>query len=220
MSDEVFNDFNLVGGTALSLKLGHRRSIDIDLFTNKDFDAKSIKLHLEDHYNVEKVQTLKNGVFGLVSNIKVDLLAHQYPAIKPIEVVEGIRMLSLDDIGAMKLYAIIQNGTRLKDFIDVHFLLEHRSFSKLTDALMSKYPEVNKPMASAALLYHNDIDFTIPIKLIKGEVQWNKIEERLREAVTNNNKIFQHQAQRINMRQQQKPTEKLKQRKPKQGPKL
>lgn len=85
---------------------------------------------------------------------------------------------------------------------------------------VSKYTNVNKPMACAALLYHNDIDFTVPIKLIKSEVQWNKIEERLREAVTNSNKIFQSQAQRINMRQQQKPSEELKQRKPKQGPKL
>jgi hypothetical protein len=57
--DEVFNDFNWVGGAALRLKLGHRRSIDIDLFTNKDFDAKSIKLHLEDCYKVEKAQNAK-----------------------------------------------------------------------------------------------------------------------------------------------------------------
>ena len=45
MSDQKLNDFYLVGGTALSLKLGHRLSIDIDLFTSKDLDSASLKTH-------------------------------------------------------------------------------------------------------------------------------------------------------------------------------
>jgi len=52
-----------------------------------------------------------------MEDVKVDFISHQYPLIKPVEVNEGIRMLSLEDIGAMKLHAIVQNGSRLKDFI-------------------------------------------------------------------------------------------------------
>jgi hypothetical protein len=220
MSDEVFKDFYLVGGTALSLKLGHRKSIDIDLFTDKDFDSAKIKNHLQQHYQVEKLQAIKNGVFGLVSDVKVDLIAHQYPLIKPIETVEGIRMLSLEDIGAMKLQAIIQNGSRLKDFVDVYALLNQRSLKQLTDAMEQKYPDVSRGMAQNALLYHNDIDFTVPIKLMKQELDWNKIYKRLHEAIVNTQKIFQKKNQSLDLKKPRKPSENLKQKKQGRRPKL
>jgi hypothetical protein len=65
MADENLADFYLVGGTALSLKLGHRISIDIDLFTGKDFDSAAICKHLKAVYGLTDEKTVKNGAFGL-----------------------------------------------------------------------------------------------------------------------------------------------------------
>ncbi|MEP6727287.1 MAG: nucleotidyl transferase AbiEii/AbiGii toxin family protein [Bacteroidota bacterium] len=63
MADEILASFNLVGGTALALKIGHRKSVDIDLFTLSDFDAQAIFQHLHTAYKVTRLQTIHNGVF-------------------------------------------------------------------------------------------------------------------------------------------------------------
>jgi len=59
-SDEFFNDFYLVGGTALALQIGHRESIDIDLFTTKDFDVNSTLEYLEQEYAFSLQLSAKN----------------------------------------------------------------------------------------------------------------------------------------------------------------
>ena len=66
MSDTKFQDFFLVAGTALSLKLGHRMSIDIDMFTDKAFDTASILEHLEGNYELTDGNVVKNAVFGFI----------------------------------------------------------------------------------------------------------------------------------------------------------
>lgn len=208
MRDKELSAFNLVGGTALSLQLGHRKSIDIDLFTDKDFDATSIARYLSETYNAEMTGTFKNGVFCYINNVKADFLAHQYP-IKKIETIDGIRMLSLEDIGAMKLNAILYNGTRLKDFVDMHSMLEHIPLNNITAAFEKKYPDVNKQMAHTALLYHNDINLKEKIDFIGRKIPWLEIADRLREAVINHHNILE--SQHLKMQQQKKINESLKQ---------
>ncbi|MDR3057611.1 MAG: nucleotidyl transferase AbiEii/AbiGii toxin family protein [Prevotella sp.] len=51
MLDEKLNDFHLAGGTALSLYMGHRKSIDFDLFSPKQFDNQELKDYLMEVYN-------------------------------------------------------------------------------------------------------------------------------------------------------------------------
>ncbi|MCC6286365.1 MAG: nucleotidyl transferase AbiEii/AbiGii toxin family protein [Chitinophagaceae bacterium] len=190
MPDEVLFKFNLVGGTALSLNLGHRKSLDIDLFTDTDFDASYLANHLTKTYNATITRVLTNGIFAFINDVKVDLLAHQYPIINPIEIKEGIRMLSLEDIGAMKLNAILYNGTRLKNFVDIYALVEYIPLNKITRSFVQKYPGVTSQMAYNALLYHNDIDMTMKIDYINREIPWKEITGRLNDAVTNDQKIF------------------------------
>ena len=115
MSDKELESFNLVGGTTLSLKVGHRKSVDIDLFTDVDFDAHQISCHLAQTCNAENIKTLKNGIFCFINGIKVDILAYQYPLVNKVEKVDGIRMLSLQDIGAMKLKAIFHSGITITE---------------------------------------------------------------------------------------------------------
>ncbi|WP_257621438.1 nucleotidyl transferase AbiEii/AbiGii toxin family protein [Chryseobacterium sp. NKUCC03_KSP] len=124
MKDEMLKDFTLVGGTALALKLGHRLSIDLDLFTTKDFDSNALIKHLQKEYNATNEIVFENTIMTYIENIKVDLLAHKYPIIEMDNISENIRMISNNDIGAMKLHAIFQSGARLKDFVDMYFLLE------------------------------------------------------------------------------------------------
>ena len=182
MADEKFASFNLVGGTALALKIGHRKSIDIDLFTATDFNSHEVSGHLTSNYNISRIQTMHNGVFSLVDGVKLDLLAHKYPLVEDPETIEGIRIVSLKDIGAMKLNAIYNNGTRLKDFMDMYALLEIFPLQELLQASEKKYPENNIVMVKNALLHHQDIDFTVLIDYVGKEVKWPEIADRLKKA--------------------------------------
>ncbi|CAN5517441.1 hypothetical protein BH10BAC4_BH10BAC4_23560 [soil metagenome] len=188
-NEEYFNDFLLVGGTALSLQIGHRISIDIDLFTAKPFDSNQIAAYLQENFNAESIKILKNGVFCFVEDVKVDVMSHQYPWVKPPFVDEGVIMSSLEDIGAMKLHAIVQSGSRLKDFIDVFFLLEKMSFNRMLNAYQHKYPDTNKEVVRKALLYHDDIKAST-IDLIGKPIDLSTISVRLKDALINSNKLF------------------------------
>lgn len=196
LNDAEFSAFNLVGGTALSLRIGHRKSIDIDLFTTRDFDAQDLASHLSRTYRAEEIRTLKNGIFWFIGNVKVDLIAHQYLILYPLITENGIRMLSMEDIAAMKLNAIFHNGSRLKDFIDMYFLLEKMSMETMTAAFVQKYPDVNIQMAHTALLYHKDINLEEKIDFLSGPVSLTQMEMRFREAIQKPLAVFEADLQK------------------------
>ena len=185
MKDEILKDFNLVGGTSLSLQIGHRLSIDIDLFTTRGFDEQALLKDLANKYPIRIRDMFDNTILLDIDKVKVDILAHHYPWQKPIETKEGVRLASLEDIGAMKLHAIFQNGTRIKDFIDMYFLLEHHPLKIYLESYRSKYGG-NPAMASYALLHHKNIDREVKVNMLKGkEVDIKKVAERLKKAVYN-----------------------------------
>lgn len=190
MNDSKFNDFNLVGGTALSLQIGHRKSIDIDLFSTSPFNSQQIADYLALKYRAKDVNRLNNAVFCFIENIKVDILSHQYPLVKNVSVVDDIRLISLEDIGAMKLNAIYNNGSRLKDFVDLYALLEKLSLADMLNAFQKKYPDINIEMAKQAVIYFDDIDFSMPIMHIGGKVDWKDISQRLCDARNNQHLSF------------------------------
>ncbi|MCH5686373.1 nucleotidyl transferase AbiEii/AbiGii toxin family protein [Niabella sp. W65] len=183
MKDEHLKDFALVGGTALSLKIGHRLSIDIDLFTTKDFDSSKMSEYLRVNYGAVVYRCPNNAVLSHIDKIKVDMIAHKYPLCRPLEIQEGVRLVSLEDIGAMKLHAIIQSGKRLKDFIDMYFLLEQTPLKTYLDAYEKKYQGYSK-IAGLALLHFDNIDWAQKIQLIKEkETSWGKMKLRLEKAL-------------------------------------
>jgi len=91
---------------------------------------------------------------------------YKYPCQEPIQTEQEIRLASLHDIGAMKLSAIFQNGTRIKDFVDMHFLLEHHPLKTYLDAYQNKY-NGNPALASHFLLHHENIDHEEKVKLLR-----------------------------------------------------
>lgn len=185
MKDEKLKEFNLVGGTALSLMIGHRLSIDLDLFSTQDFDVQSMLSHLSCEHPVKIREILDNTLLLDISRVKVDILAHKYPWQEPIQTQQGVRLVSLRDIGAMKLHAIFQNGTRIKDFVDMYFLLEHHPLKTYLDAYQNKY-NGSPRLALISLLHHKNIDREEKVKLLKGkETSWTKMTQRLKKAVLN-----------------------------------
>ncbi len=156
--DKKLSGFYIAGGTALALFLGHRRSVDIDLFTLEDFDARYLLEHLEHSYGFSMQYIAQNTLKGTISGIFVDLITHKYPLISDIITEEGISLYSENDIAAMKVNAITGDGTRLKDFIDIYFLLKKVRVAELISFYIAKYDLQNKFHAVKSLIYFDDLD--------------------------------------------------------------
>ena len=112
--------FCLAGGTALALYLGHRKSVDLDFFSPMPFDVSVLRGVLEVKYGFCTDFVAKNTLRGHIGGIKVDCITHAYERLAEPYVEDGIRLYALEDIVAMKLSAITDNGSRLKDFIDIY----------------------------------------------------------------------------------------------------
>lgn len=148
MASPVFSEFNLVGGTSLSLQLGHRISVDIDLFTEAaydsiDFDA--IRRFFNEHYPYMAANDGQAGMgasYFIGNNereaIKVDIY-YTEPFIRPVRIANDIRFASLEDIIAMKL-DVVSRGARKKDYWDLHELIEQFTIPAMIGFHMEKYP--------------------------------------------------------------------------------
>jgi len=193
MQDEKLDHFNLVGGTALALYMGHRKSFDLDLFSFQEFDIIELEEHLIHKYDFQSKNPEKKSTVvlqGLINGVKVDFVCINNPLANPVNLFDGIRIYSMQDIAAMKLVAMSQNGTRLKDFVDVAFLSAKMSLKEMLDAFEVKYPNTNKISAIKGMTYYNDIDFSAKIELTKGVYKWKAIDKRLHEMIKAPNKIF------------------------------
>ncbi len=138
-------DFSLVGGTALSLFYGHRKSVDLDLFSNVTFESPVIINTLQKEFKKNFVNRTSNprfGIFSFVHDVKVDLVRHPHPLIRPELNIDGIRMFSVEDMMAMKVQAILGRGKK-KDFWDLAELLHHFPIADFINFHKEKYATQN-----------------------------------------------------------------------------
>lgn len=149
MENPVFDPFYLVGGTSLSLRLGHRKSVDIDLFTNAPYDSLDFSVFekfFQDNYQYYYCSDRTGNVgFGRSyyvgesedENIKVDLFYHD-EIVDPCDRMDNIRIASLEDVIAMKVDVVSRSG-RKKDFWDLHELLNTYSVSEMIEFHKYRY---------------------------------------------------------------------------------
>lgn len=187
---DILKEFYLVGGTALALKLGHRNSIDIDLFTQKEFDDAQLIENLLENHKIKLVYNRKNTIICSINEIKTDFIRHNYPLINAPITEEGITYLSMEDIAAMKLNAIVNSGKRIKDFIDIYFLLEHFSLNQMLVFYETKYQHSNKMIALRAINFFGEIDINLDPPVLKTPLPLPKIIKRITHAVLTGNKVF------------------------------
>lgn len=178
MAEDVLNPFYLVGGTALALQLGHRKSIDIDLFCHHPIEYEQIEEILVQKYGIQNVTSSKGGINGFIGNIKIDIMPHRYPLLNPVIVVENIRLLSLPDIGAMKINAITNRGAK-KDFWDLAELLNYYSAEELFEFFKNKYSNYNCWHVIKSLTWFEDADSElIEIDSLKS-ISWNDVKQKI-----------------------------------------
>ncbi|GHT11768.1 hypothetical protein AGMMS4956_05310 [Bacteroidia bacterium] len=182
----VLKDFRLVGGTALALQLGHRKSIDLDFFGNTSVSHEEIFNILQKN-NFEVVSNKDTPHIHLftINAVKVDVVVLSYQWLEPAIEEDGIRMAGLKDIAAMKLAAITNRGSK-KDFVDVYFLLQHFSLKQMVDWYMQKYPKHALFNVIQSINYFADAEpQEMPTMLT--EVSWEDMKSTIQKEVT----IFQ-----------------------------
>lgn len=182
---DYLKNFYLVGDTGLALIIGHRKSVDIDLFTSKDFDAERLLEKLESDFAFRMDFVEKNTIKGNSAGIKVDFLAHKYPSIGQTIEIENIRIASLDDISAMKINSVANDGTRVKDFIDLYFLIAEQGYSveKLLGNYKAKYSQRNALHALKSLAYFEEVDLSDWPEILRNkDTDWDNIQKTLGKA--------------------------------------
>ena len=175
---QQFKDFFLVGGTAMALHTGHRISIDLDFFTLTDFDEQEVKNCLIREFDAKIFATDNNSISGTIDTIKFDFIAHQYPLLKPILSIGGVRISDMEDIAAMKLNAVRNRGTK-KDFIDIYFLLQKFNLEVLLKLVNSKYPNHVDVLTLKSLVYFDDAENQPSCKMLV-DVSWEEVKQKIK----------------------------------------
>ncbi|MBO9614820.1 MAG: nucleotidyl transferase AbiEii/AbiGii toxin family protein [Dyadobacter sp.] len=174
--------FSLVGGTNLALRLGHRISIDIDLFTANTFDMVEVKDAIARAFpEAIELSARNQTLLYQINGVKTDLIRHQYNDISVVDNVDGMRLASLPDVVAMKLGAVAGRGAK-KDFWDIYALSSKFTIKEMMDYYVQKYPASDPGQIVRSLVYFNDADQQPdPVDLLA--VSWAAVKTNLREHV-------------------------------------
>lgn len=135
---DILKNAYLAGGTACALQIGHRVSLDLDFFTDKEFNTEIVLKRLEKLPRFKLDETARWTILGTFPKVKFSYFYYRYPLIKKTVVFSKINLVSLEDIAAMKIAAICDRGTK-RDFIDVYFLTKKFSLEKILKFYDQKY---------------------------------------------------------------------------------
>ncbi|MCL2126763.1 MAG: nucleotidyl transferase AbiEii/AbiGii toxin family protein [Treponema sp.] len=191
-NSEIFKDYFLVGGTSLSLQMGHRMSDDIDLFTRKDINKEEIFNYLNiNYYGKYQIHNIQNNILQIsINNNKIDFVKHDYDFIEEIKNENGIKYLGKKDISAMKLMAVANRGDQAKDFIDIYYLLKKIKLEDMFKYYMVKYNQKDISAIKRSLVYFDDVTDSnwSAIKLLKDKLSAEKIKNTIIKKMNNYNK--------------------------------
>jgi len=171
--------FYLAGGTALSLQLGHRRSVDLDFFSPTE-DIPSSRPALEEALSVFQ-PTLADSAWGnlvyLAKNVRVGFYGYGHPLVAPLAETQGVRLASIEDIALMKLDALLARAAR-KDFYDLYFICQSITLRQLFDMAPKKYPAVRDFEAQTVrrLVYFENAEQDADPPLLRP-VSWQAVKE-------------------------------------------
>lgn len=174
-------EFYLVGGTAIALYIGHRRSIDFDMFKQKSFNSKKIldKIYTKG-YKPVITRRVREQLNLIINDVKFTFFEYPYE-VKPANNFENVfRLPSLLDLAAMKSFALGRRS-KWKDYVDLYFLLkDYFSISEISDRAVELFDQqFSEKLFRAQLSYFNDIDYTEGVEYLVDPVDKETIKEFL-----------------------------------------
>jgi predicted nucleotidyltransferase component of viral defense system len=177
-SKDYTQNFLLVGGTALSLQIGHRTSTDIDLFTNIRFDVESLLTLLQQDYKITVRNQMRHALLADINAVKTDFVFQPSNLIEEPTVIEKVKMASMLEIAAMKIGAITARG-RKRDFVDLYCLLNHFTLNEILNAFLKKYRDATLELAIRSLFYFEDAESDFEPKCF-FDYSWDKVKKKIK----------------------------------------
>ncbi len=172
----------LAGGTALTLHLNHRTSVDLDFYTDRKIDNNEILIKLQETFsNLTISLHQKNTLFSKINDVDFSLFYYPYKLIGKTKLFKDIKIASVEDIAAMKVGALVQRGKR-RDFIDLFYLLQKFSLEKILRFTLKKYPGYQEMLVLRALIFFKDAedeDLQRGIRIFDKNFSWEKAKEKI-----------------------------------------
>lgn len=158
-SRSALDGFYLAGGTGLALQFGHRRSADLDLFRQAEFDAAELRDRLRDLEGLGRLALARGTAHLTLHGVKVSLLHYPYPLLFPSRVWGLVQVADPRDIACMKIEAIASRGSR-RDFVDLYIVAQEYGLRDLFDCFDRKYASVpySRVHLLKALTYFRDAE--------------------------------------------------------------
>lgn len=178
--------FYLVGGTAVALHIGHRRSIDFDLFTHAQLNKSRIKAKLM-HIPFGQIPVFEDldQLHVLINNVKLTFFSYPYSVLHPINVNSIFTIPSLLSLAAMKAFALGRRA-KWKDYVDLYFILHDyytiQEICKEAEKIFDQ--QFSEKLFREQLAFHKDIDYTEPVEFIMTAVPNDEIREFLIDKAT------------------------------------
>lgn len=176
---EIAKNFYLAGGTALAIQCGHRKSIDLDLFSREKFSTVELKEKLPKIGNVVIVGEEYGTLHCTIDGVKVSFLQYEYDLLFPLIKFEGVLLADERDIAAMKIDAASSRGSK-KDFVDIYELLKKYSLADLISFFEKKYSKIqyNKLHILKSLVFFNDAEEE-PMPIMSNNIFWDDIKTKI-----------------------------------------
>lgn len=185
----------LVGGTALALQLGHRVSIDIDLFSDGTTDYDAVQDELHERFGNKYIKgriinsPFSKGIAIFLNNVKTDILDWKTRFIRPFILDEHIRLASKEDIIPMKFNTFLCSPElaryEKKDFVDLANLMKEYSLEQMIQLYNEKYPleSMSSRLMIEGLQLSEMADKKVMPKMLNGET-WEDTKKQIEESVT------------------------------------
>jgi predicted nucleotidyltransferase component of viral defense system len=173
--------FALAGGTSLALQIGHRTSIDLDLFSPNSFIPSEIESLLFEDPSIkyEAMGKSERMLFCNINKVKCDFVHEPFPLIEPFIEIENVKLYSVADIAAMKMHTICGREKK-KDFFDLYALLQLYSWDQLLIWFKQKYGESQLFFLWKSISYFSDADEDVDINGIGPySISWEDVKREI-----------------------------------------
>ncbi|OGY45338.1 MAG: hypothetical protein A2729_00680 [Candidatus Buchananbacteria bacterium RIFCSPHIGHO2_01_FULL_39_14] len=175
-------NFGLVGGTAIALHLGHRRSIDFDFFTSKDFDNLKIRNQVLKFKKINQVLRDEKGQYTIVVNeTRLTFFCYPFKINFSKSFERMCRLPDLLTLAAMKAYALGRRA-KWKDYVDLYFIIKRHyplgSIIKKAKQIFGR--EFNEKIFRSQLVYFRDIDYSEKVIYLPN---WQVKDQEIRKAL-------------------------------------
>lgn len=175
------DDYYLVGGTAIALQIGHRKSIDFDLFTYENIKKDRIFAKIaKNKLSMKTIFEDGEQLHGIIQDVRVTFYQYPYQIVPEISFENGIRLPSLLSLGAMKAFALGRRA-KWKDYVDMYFLLrDHYSLEELEAKAQELFGSIfSTKLFRQQLTYFSDVNYSEVVDYVGEPIDNATIEKFL-----------------------------------------